>query len=72
MSRDMTLGEIQGHLQQILHDDHPLNIEQRTALKKATAALDLLKRMDRGLQIVKERMTENGMDFPRAASGGDP
>ena len=68
-TRDMTIGEIQTHLNQILMDDHPLTLCQRQAVKKAISGMGLLRRLDRGRQLVEEsRRPSNGHDAAHSSN----
>lgn len=70
--RDMTIGEIQTHLNQILLDDHPLTRSQRQAVKKAISGMGLLRRLDRGRQLIEEaRRPKNGHDSSSTTSATD-
>ena len=68
--REMTIGEIQTQLQQILLDDHPLTLKQRRAIKSAIQGMGLLRRLDRGRQVLEESQRKsNGSNG--AADGGE-
>jgi hypothetical protein len=69
----MTLGEIQGHLQQLVLSKSAPTPKQRAALKRAISACGLLKRLDRGLQSVKEKIDDSSHSHLRDVDGdGDP
>jgi len=48
--KGMTLPQMQGHLQQILLDDHPLTAEQRYSIKSAIEIMDLVQKMAPGFE----------------------
>jgi hypothetical protein len=61
---NLTLGEIQGCLRQILHDDHPLTAEQRYSLMSAVEMAEFMKRIAPGMceavKQMKSKMKTSG------------
>ena len=53
---DLSLGEIQGALRQILHDDYPLSAEQRYALMAAVELTEFVQRISPGIGEALKQM----------------
>jgi hypothetical protein len=60
----MSVNELQVHLQQILLDDHPLKAEQRFAVKSAIEMFDLVKRIAPGIHSALENLNNVCNEVP--------
>lgn len=58
---NLTLGEIQGCLRQVLQDDHPLSAEQRYSLMATVELVEFMKKISPGLgEAVKQMKAKMG------------
>lgn len=56
--KTMTISQLQGQLQQILLDDHPLSAEQRFAIKSAIEVFGMVQNMAPGFREAVKQMQE--------------
>jgi hypothetical protein len=67
---ELTVGEIQGNLRQVLEDGNNLTAEQRYSLMAAIESMDFLRRLSPGLKKAMEEL-KNGTG-KSTRPGGDP
>jgi hypothetical protein len=58
--KDMSIRQMEAHLQQILLDDHPLTAEQRFSLKSAIEIMELMYKMAPGMHEAVKQMQSKG------------